>query len=99
MFYEATFVQQQGPAYVRGSLVPLATTADFTLKYRMRKKFSYQICTAATRLNGIYNGFIGHTSCIQFIMHEKCGHSMVNSFEKKMMVKSHAIEIVYKSWI
>ena len=34
-----------------------------------------------------------HTSCIQFIMNEKCWQSMDNGFNIKMVVKSHAIEI------
>ena len=32
--------------------------------------------------------------CIQNIIHEKCGHSMVNGFEIKMMVKSGAIKFL-----
>ena len=35
-----------------------------------------------------------HTNCRHNIMHEKCGRSMDNSFEIKIMVKSGAIEIV-----
>ena len=31
-------------------------------------------------------------------IHEKCGHSMLNGFEIKKIVKSGAIEIVFKSW-
>ena len=31
-------------------------------------------------------------------MHEKHGHSMVSGFGIKMIVKSYAIDIIFKSW-
>ena len=39
-----------------------------------------------------------HTNCRHNIMHEKCGQSKVNGLEMKIVVKSGAIEIVFKSW-
>ena len=43
-----------------------------------------------------WNDMPTHTSCTQNIMDEKWGHSMVNSFDIKMMVKGCVIEIVFK---
>ena len=42
------------------------------------------------------NSLCTHTSCRQNIMHKKCRHSIVNGFTVKKMVKSYAIEIVFK---
>ena len=48
-----------------------------------------------------YSGstFTYHTICRQNTMHEKWEASMINGFNIKIMVKSSAVEIVFKSLV